>query len=148
MRNDQFDDLYMKISKIIEIVDRIPVEAMREDVFRKLYETAIGQSEDESLTDVILKITENGQLLKDFVISKNPQSNIERTLLFVYFLNKNGISAITMKHIAACYEICEIAAPKNLQQNLRDNCSARYQYLQNVQNNYYVTPKGMDFCEN
>ncbi len=147
MKNEQFDDLYLKISKIVEIVDKVPLE-MRDEVFRKLYETAVGQSEEESLVDVILKITENGQLLKEFLISKNPQSNIERTLLFVYFLNKQGLTAITMKHIAACYELCEITAPKNLQQNLRDNCSARYQYLKNVQNSYYVTPKGFEFCEN
>lgn len=147
MKNEQFDDLYLKISKIVEIVDKVPFE-MRDEVFKKLYEIAIGQTEEESSTDVILKLTENGQALKEFLISKNPQSNIERTLLFVYFLSKQGLTAISMKHIAACYEICEIAAPRNLQQNLRDNCSARYQYLQNVQNNFYVTQKGLDFCEN
>ncbi len=147
MKNEQFDDLYLKISKIVEIVDKVPFE-MRDEVFKKLYEIAIGQTEEESSTDTILKLTENGQALKEFLISKNPQSNIERTLLFVYFLSKQGLTAISMKHIAACYEICEIAAPRNLQQNLRDNCSARYQYLQNVQNNFYVTQKGLDFCEN
>jgi len=147
VKNEQFDDLYLKISKIVEIVDKVPFE-MRDEVFKKLYEIAIGQTEEESSTDVILKLTENGQALKEFLISKNPQSNIERTLLFVYFLSKQGLTAISMKHIAACYEICEIAAPRNLQQNLRDNCSARYQYLQNVQNNFYVTQKGLDFCEN
>lgn len=147
VKNEQFDDLYLKISKIVDIIDKVPVE-MRDEVFRKLYETATGQSEEESLVEIVLKLTENGQALKEFLISKNPQSNIERTLLFVYFLNMKGLTAITMKHVAACYEICEIVAPKNLQQNLRDNCSARYQYLQNVQNNYYVTPKGIDFCEN
>lgn len=143
---EKFDDLYLKVSKIVELTERVPAE-MRNEVFKSLFEVA-KESGEHSCTEEILVLTNNGIDLRDFLFSKKPVSNIERTLLFVYFLNQKGIKNVSSKHIAACYEICELNTPGNLTQNIRDACSARYGYLENIQNCYHVTQMGLQFCEN
>lgn len=147
MKKDKFDDLYSKTLKILELIDKVPSE-MKNEVFKTLFEAVKDSNYDNDYLNEILDATENGQALKDFLISKKPVSNIERTLLFVYYLGKCGIKTVTQQHVSCCYEICDLNVPGNLTQNLRDACSARYGYLESIQNRFDVTYKGIEFCEN
>lgn len=147
MKSERFDDLYTKIAQIVELTERVPME-MRNEVFRTLFDAATNDTKELSCEEEIQNITNNGTALKEFIMNKKPISNIERSLLFVYYLNQQGIKSITPNHISACYRICELDEPGNLTQNLRDACSARYGYLENIQNRFFVTDKGLDFCEN
>lgn len=143
---NKFEDLYENICKIVELTERVPPE-MRNEVFKTLFDVLKGGKE-HSRTEEILVLTNNGTELKDFIIDKKPVSNIERSLLFVYFLNLKGIKNVSAEHIEACYKICELNMPGNLTQNLRDASSTRYGYLENIQNHYHVTQIGLQFCEN
>lgn len=140
-----FEDLYSRLNKIIDLVDRVPTN-LREDVFQTLFNAAKENSPSNMYINEILKLSESAQPIKAYIIEKQPASNIERSLFFVYYLETLGLEEITAKHIEACYTLCKLKEPGNLIQNLRDACSARYGYLESVQNHFQTTGKGKDFC--
>ncbi len=146
MKSDRFAELYEKISQIIELTDRVPSD-LKCEVFKTLYDAAKDSTGQNLYLDEISALSADRQHIKDFVMEKQPVSNIERSLLFVYYLEGLNIEGITSKHIAACYELCNLNEPGNLTQNLRDACSARYGYLQSEQNFFHTTKKGKEFCE-
>ena len=145
MKSNKFEDLCDKMRTIIEIVDKVPSE-MKSEVFATLFESAKEYGSQNLYAEEILKLSEGKQAIKEFVSMKKPISNIERSLLFVYYMEELGIEAITSKHIATCYELCKLNEPGNLIQNLRDACSARYGYLETEQNLFHTTQKGKQFC--
>ena len=147
MKNGRFEDMYDTITKIIELADRAPT-AMRDEVFKILLDAAKDNSTSNLYTEEILKLSETvDKPIKDYIDQKQPASNIERSLLFVYYLEDLGIKAITAKHIEACYELSGLNEPGNLTQNLRDACSSRYAYLESVQNHFRTTKKGREFFD-
>jgi len=141
LRKNKFEDLLSKTNQIVELIQNVP-PGMQNQVFKDLYEAAKDSSEQNMYFDNILKITEDGQTLKDFIAKHKPSSNIERTFLFAYHLSEKGIPVIKAEHIAACYEICNLTEPGNLTQNLRDAASAKYRYLDSVQNGFLPSEKG------
>ncbi len=147
MQNDKFEELFLKINKIVELIDKIPSE-FRSEVFQTLFDAAKEGNIQDMYREEILKLSEHRQSLKEFISVKRPVSNIERSLLFVFYLEELGVRNITAKHISACYEISELNPPGNLMQNLRDACSARYAYLTSEQNYFHTTQKGKEFCTN
>lgn len=147
MNNYNFDEMYERISKIVELVDRTP-SSMRDEVFKILLDAAKDNSSINLYTEEILRLSEAaGRPIKEYVDEKRPTSNIERSLLFVYYLEELGIEAISAKHIESCYELCGFNEPGNLTQNLRDACSSRYGYLESVQNRFQTTEKGRAFID-
>lgn len=147
MKNRKFDELYDRMSKIVELADRAP-SAMREEVFKILLDAVKDDSPANLYTEEILKFSEAANKpIKEYLAEKRPTSNIERSVLFVYYLEDLGMEAITAKHIESCYELCGLNEPGNLMQNLRDACSSRYGYLESVQNHFHTTEKGRDFFD-
>ncbi len=147
-----FEETCRRFSKAIEIAALFPDE-MRLEILKILVDR-IKNDEDAgtaSYKEQIMNVTENGHALVDFLVQKNAVSNIERSLLFVYLLNSKGIETVSAKHIEFCYslcaELCDLPMPGNLLQNLRDACSTRYGYLSSVQNCFFLTEKGKNFCE-
>jgi len=145
LKMNKFEELCDRVNKIIEIVDKVPSE-MKNDVFATLFESAKECGAQNLYEEEILKLSENKQSLKEYILETKPVSNIERSLLFVYYLEVLGVQAISSKHVAACYNICELNEPGNLTQNLRDACSTRYGYLEIEQNYFHTTEKGKQFC--
>lgn len=140
--------MYNKISKIVELVDKVPSN-LKDEVFLTLLNAAKSDNANNLYENEIIKLTENGKLLKEFVKQKKPQSNIERTLLFVYYLEKKrGLEVVDAEQIEECYKLAGIDIPGNLSQNLRDTSSSRYKYIKSVRGGFKVTPKGEEFCEN
>lgn len=148
MRDTTFDELYSKISKIVDLVAKVPA-AKQTEVFDLLYD-ALGETIEDERTykDEIMKLTDNGEALKAFIEEKRPVSNIERTTYFVHFLNRAGIELVNAQQLAYCYEICNLDQPGNLNQNMRDASSKKYGYIENVQNKMRTSAKGREFCEN
>lgn len=146
LKTDRYTSLCEKINEIIEITDKVPSE-LKIDVFRTLFEAVKEGSAENLFAKEIMEVSANRQSVQEFIAEKKPVSNIERTLLFVYYLESLSIEGITAKHIATCYELCNLNEPGNLTQNLRDACSARYGYLQSEQNFFRTTQKGKEFCE-
>lgn len=148
-----FEEKCIALKKCIEIAEKFPLN-MREEVLRILLDEVKNENfnGDDSYRELILKLTNKGEELVSFITDKKAVSNIERSLLFVYFLNSKGIERVSAKQIEFCYalcaELCQFSVPGNLIQNLRDTCSARYGYLETNQGSYFVTEKGRAFCEN
>lgn len=145
MNSDKFEELYNQISRISDLSERVPSN-FRNDVFTTLYKALKDNNEESMLLDNIAKDTIDRISLKTFIEDKKPASNIERSLLFVYYLENNSDEPITIELIAACYQICNLKEPGNLGQNLRDACSSRYGYLAVNADTYATTKKGKEFC--
>lgn len=89
-----------------------------------------------------------GQSLKDFVSEKKPSTNIERTAVFVYYMqNTLSIPEITMDHVFSCYKDIGVRFPQNLPQNLNDTASSRYGYIENDNGKYTMSIIGMNLIE-
>lgn len=59
--------------------------------------------------------------LKDFYKQKNPHTNQEKAVLFLYYVSKNvGISPVQKGHIMYCYNEVGLRKPKSLDQLLKD----------------------------
>jgi hypothetical protein len=53
--------------------------------------------------------------LRDFVAEKKPTTNIERTTVFVYYLqNTLQLTEITIDHIFSCYKDIGVRLPQNI----------------------------------
>ncbi len=148
MKDSKFEQLYSKISKIVDLVEKVPTSKQTE-IFNLLYEAVCENIEvQQSYKDEILNLTDGGETLKAFIADKKPVSNIERTTYFVYFMGTLGFELINAQQLAFCYQLCGFDEPGNLNQNIRDASSKKYGYLENIQNKVRVTEKGRDFCEN
>lgn len=77
--------------------------------------------------DLDLSGTSKGvERLKDFHASYKITSNLERNLVFLYYLqNKLEISPITPNHVFTCYRDVSVKVPTALVQSLRDTANRR-----------------------
>lgn len=143
-----FDDLYNKLENALRLSEQYP-ETNRDFVLRLLLDKIHEESmSGKASTDQGLS-KDKADEIKMFLRKMNPQSNIERTLVFTYYLEeKLKMKAIRTEDIALCYELAEIMdKPKNLQQNIHDCSSKRYGYIRTVQHNIYQTTEvGKAFC--
>lgn len=106
-------------------------------------------TELQLITDLDLNGTSYNMSLKKFVEEKNPTSNLQRTTVFIYYLQMAlGLKQITMNHIYTCYKAMDFECPNNLKQNLNDTCSSRYGYVSRKNGNYAITAIGKTFIEN
>lgn len=143
-----FDDLYGKLENALRLAEQYP-ETNRDFVLRLLLDKIHEECSDGKGADNRNLSIDKAADIKAFLKIMNPQSNIERTLVFTYYLEeKLHMKAIRAEDIALCYELAEIAdKPKNLQQNIHDCSSKRYGYIRAVQHNIYQTTEvGKAFC--
>ena len=107
------------------------------------------QSTGQLLKDLDLSERNSaGTSLKDFVSEKNPSSNVQKTTVFVYYLqNMLNIEDITIDHIFTCYKTMGFRMPNNLQQNLTDTCSSKYGYVSRKNGKYTMTVVGNNYIE-
>jgi hypothetical protein len=97
-----------------------------------------------------LDLSGNEQIisLKDFVEEKIPASNVQKTTVFVYYLqNKLALTDITIDHVFTCYKNIGARIPTNLPQNIADACSSRFGYLDRTNGKLSVSVAGTNFVE-
>ena len=71
--------------------------------------------------DLDLSAKMDKQSLRDFFKLKSPSSNMEKNVVFVYYLQKIAtLEDITPNHIYSCYKDVNIKVPKALEQSLID----------------------------
>ena len=86
--------------------------------------------------------------LKDFVSEKKPATNIERTAVFIYYMqNILNLSEITVDHVFSCYKNIGVRLPQNLPQNLNDTASSRYGFIEVDNGKYTVSILGINLIE-
>lgn len=89
-----------------------------------------------------------GKSLKEFVEEKKPSTNIERTPVFIYYLqNTLQITDITIDHVFSCYKDIGVRLPQNLQQNLNDIASSKYGYIEVNGGKYKLSILGTNLVE-
>lgn len=88
------------------------------------------------------------QSLKNFVAKKNPKTNIQKTTVFLYYLQHIlNIEEITIDHIFTCYKNMGYRMPNNLPQNLNDVCGSRYGYANRTDGKLSMTVIGDNYIE-
>jgi len=116
-------------------------ESKAKNSTKKKYQLQLDKSLD-------LTVSVEGKKLSDFYAEKKPSSNIENSLVFIYFLqNYLKISNITIDKIYTCYDWLKIRIPGDLKQNLNDISSSRYGYIETQNGEYTVSIKGKNFVE-
>lgn len=100
------------------------------------------------IKDLDLSGKDVGKSLKEFVSEKKPSTNIERTAVFIYYLqNILSISEITVDHVFSCYKDIGVRLPQNLPQNLNDTASSRYGFIEVNNGNYTMSIVGINLIE-
>ncbi|WP_100489196.1 hypothetical protein [Sporolactobacillus pectinivorans] len=94
-------------------------------------------------------ISKEGFTLQQFLDQKKPKNNMQKTTIFVYFIeNYLNEKEITIDHIYTCYKsIASYKIPENLQQNLTDATGSRYGYLIRKDGKYTVSTIGINLVE-
>ena len=86
--------------------------------------------------------------LKDFYSSKNPQTALERNVVFVYFLQKiSDLEKITIGHIYTCYKDLSIKPPEKLRQSLADTSSKKGWLDTSSMSDIKISLKGESFVD-
>lgn len=97
--------------------------------------------------DLNLKPTGTKTLI-DFVTEKQPKSNVQKTTVFVYYMQKIlNISSITIDHIYTCYKELGVKVSENLDQNLRDCSSSKFGYIDYKSGTCSMTVRGDNLVE-
>ena len=73
------------------------------------------------IKDLDLSAKKNKQSLRDFFKLKLPSSNMEKNIVFIYYLQKiASVGGITPNHVYSCYKDVNIKIPQALEQSLID----------------------------
>ena len=76
--------------------------------------------------DLDLSARKNGQSLRDFFSTYAPSSNLERNLVFIYYLKQvANIEPISIDHVFTCYRDTKEKVPGNLKQSVYDTCAIK-----------------------
>ncbi len=78
----------------------------------------------ESLTaiDLDLSGTDKYPTLKDFYLEKKPKSYMEKTCVFIYYIEENlGLTPVTPGHLLTCYRAVGSRIPAKLGQSILDS---------------------------
>lgn len=147
MGNKIFEALYEDIERINNLSFRVP-ESSRERVFNLLFENLMGNTDENIYEQQILqRAAEVNMPIEKYVNLARSRSNIERSLLFVSYLETIKITEISYEHILACYSLCNLEI-SSLKQNLRDLINPKkYGYLNYENNCYTTTAAGRNICE-
>ncbi|MDO9166741.1 MAG: hypothetical protein Q7U13_11605 [Rhodoferax sp.] len=90
----------------------------------------------------------NVERLKDFHASFTINSNLERNLVFIYYLqHRIEVSPITPDHVFTCYRDVGVKVPAALVQSLRDTSNRRGWLDTANTNDLKVTTPGMNHLE-
>jgi hypothetical protein len=87
--------------------------------------------------------------LKDFYAKFEPKTNMERNLIFVYYLKqKLELETVTTDHVFTCYrDISGIKAPEALRQSLIDTASRRGWLDTEDSDDIQITIPGVNYLE-
>ncbi|MCR4436141.1 MAG: hypothetical protein QHH06_10210 [Clostridiales bacterium] len=100
------------------------------------------------IKELDLRGTDEKTSLRNFFMEKQPSTNIQRTTVFVYYLQyKLNIPNITIDHVFTCYKEMGIREPENLVQNISDTASSRYGYIDRQGGKLTMSVKGRNFVE-
>lgn len=135
-----FDELCEKIIRIKEIANSVPIEFQNE-VFGRLYNSLdyIPLEQNTVYIETIRKLEDKqGKHITDIADINLVKSNIDKVLLFAYYLESLKEVKVTYEYINACFLMNGFDNPQ-LRQTLRDIINPnKYGFLQ-LENNVYST---------
>lgn len=107
-----------------------------------------GSASGTFVKDLDLSGGGNNLRLKDFHAQYLVTSNLERNLIFAYYLqHKLGLSDITLNHVFTCYREVGVKVPGALLQSLRDTANRRGWLDTSITDDLKVTVTGMNYLE-
>ena len=101
------------------------------------------------LKDLNLMGDDSLESLRDFCGKYKVKTNLERTLVFVYYLqHKKSIAEININHIFTCYRnIDGLKIPGHLKQNLQDTSSKKGWLVTSNMEDITVPVTGVNYIE-
>jgi len=107
-----------------------------------------GRASGFLVKDLDLSGAGKAERLKDFYESYKAQSNFERNLIFVYYLqHKLNLPEISIAHVFTCYREVGAKVPAALQQSLWDTTNRRGWIDTSAATDIKVTVAGMNYIE-
>ena len=107
-----------------------------------------GSASGSIVKDLDLSGGAKGERLKDFYNSYKLASNMERNLVFVYYLQHTlAIENITLDHVFTCYRDVGVKVPAALQQSLWDTTNRKGWLDTSSSENITVTVPGMNYLK-
>jgi len=99
--------------------------------------------------DLDLSGGKKGESLRDFFSKYKPSSNLERNLVFVYYLKQvAGIEHITIDHVFTCYRnIKSLKVPGSLKQSLIDTNILKGWFDTSSLDDIKLTVPGINYLE-
>ncbi len=142
-----FDELCEKILKINDIANSVPHE-FKSEVFSRLYNSLDSPDQSSVYIDTIRKLeNEQNRRISDIADLTLIKSNIDKALLFVYYLEQFEDLKITFEYVNACFSMFGFVNPQ-LRQTLRDLTNPnKYGYLEFVNNAYVTTDIGKEILQ-
>ncbi|ROO36962.1 hypothetical protein BIV08_21960 [Pseudomonas sp. AF76] len=106
-------------------------------------------TEPTLLKDLNLAGNESYQGLREFYSKYSIKTNMERNLVFTYYLTKiMSIDAVSASHIFSCYRhIAGIKIPGNLKQSLYDTSAKGWLSIVSIEDNISVSILGINHIE-
>jgi len=127
---------------------------MEEDVKKILEDHEKRISALENLTKGSKSLTPSkAKSLKEFIIEKNPKSDVNKTLSIAYYLEKfENQNLVTSKDIAEGYRRAKEKVPKNVTDMIQKNIAKGFMEESDTekenQKAWYITNSGERFVEN
>ena len=98
--------------------------------------------------DLDLSGKKNKQSLRDFFKLKSPSTNMEKNVVFIYYLQKTAaVEGITANHVYSCYKDVGIKIPQALEQSLIDTAHHKGWIDTSSMDNLKVATPGENFVE-
>jgi hypothetical protein len=147
-----------------EFKSQVPFEARRGGVFsgKKKRKQISGAGEGQEhhprqkkkpasysiVKDLDLSAKKNKQSLRDIFKLKSPSSNMEKNIVFTYYLQKiASVEGITPGHIYSCYKDVNMKVPGALEQSLLDTSHLKGWLDTSNLNDIKVATPGENFVE-
>lgn len=142
--NLSFDELCDKIIRIRDIANSVPHEFTTE-VFGRLYNSLDNIEQNSIYIETIRKLeNQQDRRISDIADMNLVKSNIDKTLLFVYYLEQLSEIKVTFEYVNACFSMYGFDNPQ-LRQTLRDITNPnKYGFLQFENNEYITTELGVN----
>ena len=106
-------------------------------------------TEPTLLKDFNLAGTDNYPGLRDFYAKYSVKTNMERNLVFTYYLSKvMGVESVGLNHIFSCYRnIVGVKIPGNLKQSLYDTSSKGWLSISSIEDDIATSIMGINHIE-
>lgn len=134
--------------RILKTVEKEGKESPKNGSSSNRKKKGVKKSVPTFVKDLDLSVKNNSQDLKEFFKLKSPSNNMEKNVVFIYYLKTIGkVEDITLDHIYTCYKYVNEKVPGALAQSLLDTASRKGWIDTSNMNSIQLPVAGENFVE-